>query len=496
LKIIVLAGGGGTRLWPLSRQKWPKQFLSLSGGDRETSLLVDTAHRCIGQGIQPADIHIVTGAALQEPVIRQLRSAGLEAAAANVICEPARRNTAPAIALAAQQVYEQCGDRNEVLAILPADHAFEDPLSFRLQLKEAASLAAQGYIVTLGIQPDKPETGYGYIEMADPRAGASWFPVRRFVEKPDLATARRYVDSGAYLWNAGIFLVTIGTLLDSLKAYAPDIHDLLQAGAAQACERFQEMPDISIDYAVMEKARNIAVVPLRSAWSDLGSWDNVYENMKKDGAANALQAENVQMVDTAGCLIWSETDRHIATIGLEDCLIVDTPDALLITRKGQSQDVKHVTKGLESGRFPVSEAPLSRRENWGSFQQLPSTPGPEESVCRVAINPGRAVTIPSGRPVHWCVQSGNGHLMERHFTRRLSPRDSWEQPEEAFAVVAGEQGITLVSIGDIPAPEALKTDASPTVQALAGRHEAEDGVIPLFDKAYKFVRRLSQLQVF
>jgi mannose-1-phosphate guanylyltransferase/mannose-6-phosphate isomerase len=454
MKVLILAGGGGSRLWPLSRQTWPKQFLNLAPTNAETSLLLDTIQRCVCESVSLDEIYIITGAALLPLLERELRRADLENLLPNVICEPMRRNTAPAIALAACYIQEKTGNTDDILAVLPADHAFSDTEGFQSQLAMAMRPALDGSIVTLGIEPTRPETGYGYIQVAEQLLQNPWIPVTQFVEKPDYKTACKYLESGCYFWNSGIFLMRLNTLQNAFRTHSPEIARLTDAGYRQAYTQFAAMPDISIDYAIMEKSDNIVVMPLQTAWSDMGCWDNVHEMMPQDDNGNVVRGDNLQPLDTRNTLIWSETKRHIATIGLDGCLIVDTPDALLISAQGQSQQVKEIVKALESGQFHLPESQAhEKQERWGSLSSLAyadeSTLQP--SACRLCIKPNQTIQITVDKETQWCLQSGNGVLYTRQVFKVLQPDVFWTQKSQEITLLqTGELGATLLSMGARP----------------------------------------------
>jgi mannose-1-phosphate guanylyltransferase/mannose-1-phosphate guanylyltransferase/mannose-6-phosphate isomerase len=339
---VILSGGAGTRLWPLSRRARPKQMLDLAG---QGPMLAQTAER-------------VTDASLFAP---PLVVAGKDQAAAiaavlpraELILEPVARNTAPAIALAALSV-----DKEDVLLILPSDHLVADPERFRDAVRRAWPWAADGWIVTFGMKPERAETGYGYIERGAGLDEGIHHAVR-FVEKPDAATAGRYAASGRYDWNGGIFLMRAGTYLAALQKYAPKIATAAKAAMEGAVKKgrrlhpdsaaFAESLSESIDYAVMEKAEKIAVVPVSIGWSDVGSWEALLDRLERDGQGNALTGDVLEM-GTKNCLIRSEGPL-IAAIGIEDLVVIATQDAVLIVPRTMSQKVKDVVETLkERGR--------------------------------------------------------------------------------------------------------------------------------------------------
>ncbi|HYN46155.1 MAG TPA: sugar phosphate nucleotidyltransferase, partial [Allosphingosinicella sp.] len=313
---VILSGGAGTRLWPLSRRARPKQMLDLTGGG---SMLALTAKRVADAALFAAPI-VVAGADQAEAIEAEMPDIGA------LILEPAPRNTAPAIALAALAC-----DRSDVLLVLPSDHLIADDEGFAEGVRRGLPFAQDGWIVTFGMKAEKPETGYGYIERGEALADGV-FAAARFVEKPDAAAAQAYVAGGRHDWNAGIFLMRAGTYIEALETHAPQIFAAVTTGA------FAASPAQSIDYAVMEKAGKVAVVPARIGWSDIGSWEAVLDVSDKDGDGNFVAGPGLA-IDARGCLIRSEGPL-IAAIGVEDLIIVATQDAVLVVPKRQSQKVR------------------------------------------------------------------------------------------------------------------------------------------------------------
>jgi mannose-1-phosphate guanylyltransferase len=343
---LILAGGAGTRLWPLSRASLPKQLLALTGGD---TLMQMTVKRILPI-IPPGNIFVATnreyGALIKQQVPELLPG--------NIIEEPSPKNTAPCIGLAAAQMSRL--DPSAVMASLHADHFIANEEAFRQSLLAAGELAQQGYLVTLGITPDRPETGYGYIQRG-PDLGQfnhhQVYQVSRFLEKPDLATAQRFVASGEYYWNSGIFIWQLSTLLHAFQEYLPEFYDQLgqmeQAMAAgQAIDPiWHKIRSESIDVGIMERATKVAVVPVDFGWNDVGSWAAIHEINLKDEYGNvALGVEHLAF-DTTGMMVQGN-GRLIATIGLQDIVIVDTEDALLVCAKDKVQDIKKVVEWLKS----------------------------------------------------------------------------------------------------------------------------------------------------
>lgn len=341
---VIMAGGSGTRFWPLSRAARPKQFLPLGSGDEA---LIAAAARRLEHLVPRERILVVTSEALAE----QTRAALPGLPAANVLAEPVGRNTAACVGWAAAVVARR--DPAAVLAVLPADHHIADEPGHDAVLARAIDAARAGDLVTVGIRPTRPETGYGYIETGGEIAPGV-HRARRFVEKPDLATAKRFVDDGAFLWNSGMFFFRADVLLHAVDAHLPALGAALRdfdAAAARGDEAaavragYAALPAVSIDHGVMEKAGRVAVVPGDFGWSDVGSWMSAWELAPRDGAGNATFGD-VVTVDAKGCYVRAADGRTVAVVGLDDVVVVDTPDALLVVPRGRAQDVRAVIEAL------------------------------------------------------------------------------------------------------------------------------------------------------
>lgn len=403
---VVLSGGSGSRLWPLSRQNQPKQFLTLIG---DHSLFQETILRA--SALPDAGAPVTVCAEDHRFMVgEQLQEIGVANGA--IILEPIARNTAPAIALAALHLVAQ--EPEATMLVLPADHLIEDVQAFREAVARASTLAAQDWLVTFGIEPDYPETGYGYIARGDALDGAG-YRVARFVEKPDLATAERYLAEGTYAWNSGMFLFKAQRYLDELTRLAPAIVDAARAAYAQAQtdldfirlgkDAFAASPNDSIDYALMEKTGHAAVVPVSCGWSDIGSWSSLWSVAQRDDDGNRYEGDVIS-VDTRDSLVRASDRRMIATIGVEDLVIVDTPDATLVARKDRVQDVKTIVDKLkQAGR---QEHLFHRKvyRPWGNYDSIDM--GERFQVKRIVVKPGAALSLQKHhkRAEHWIVVSG------------------------------------------------------------------------------------------
>ena len=407
---VILSGGSGTRLWPRSRSNTPKQFLSLLGDEtlfQATALRVKAMH-------DVAPVVTVCAEDHRFMVGEQLQAIGM--ASGGILLEPVARNTAPAIALAALHVLEQ--DDKGVLLVLPADHLIRDEAAFREAVVAGMAQAESGALVTFGIKPDAPVTGYGYIRIGralDARVHA----IGAFVEKPDAKRARAYLESGEYLWNSGMFLFRADAYLQALEQYAPAILAATRAAYEAAsrdldfirvdADAFAASPSDSIDYAVMEHATHAAVVPVDCGWSDVGAWSSLWEVAERDAEGN-VQLGDAIAIDTSDSYLQAADDRLVAALGVRDLIVVDTADAVLVAHRDRVQDVKLLVDRLKAeGRTEHLHHRKVYRP-WGSYDSL--AVGPGFQVKRIVVKPGAALSLQrhQRRAEHWIVVSGTAEV--------------------------------------------------------------------------------------
>lgn len=398
MKIIILAGGGGTRLFPLSRDCYPKQFLHVIG---DKSLLAQTIERFLGL-VEAKDIIIVTNERYIFHVQSEIKS--INAQEAHIITEPMGKNTAPAIALAQSYCQDvlQCDD-DEILFVSPSDHLIKPIDAFQDLIKNAQDVAKDN-IITLGIKPTKPEIGYGYIEAEKNNNLAK--KVISFKEKPDLATAQEYISSGNYYWNGGMFMFSIATMQAELTKYMPSIIDITQNGYQYTVDNFVDMPDISIDYAVAEKSQKMMMIPMENIyWNDIGSFDAIAEVLS-DKDKNVFKGDILAENCTDTMIIGD--NRLIAGIDLENLMIIDTPDALLVAKKGESQKVKNIVNKLKQNKRKEAKENVTMYRSWGKYTLLTESEG--YRVRKVEMDPGASLTMQMHyhRSEHWTVISGTG----------------------------------------------------------------------------------------
>ena len=416
MKTVILAGGKGTRLWPLSRELMPKQFIKLFD---DRSLFQRTVERAMLFS-KPSEIFIVTNEAYRFRILDDLRELGIELPGENILLEPMAKNTLPAILWATLKIEEDFGD--SVVTVLPSDHVIEANDAY-MEAFENAEKLAKSHLVTFGIKPTRPHTGYGYIKPGE-RIGELGYRVAEFKEKPDLETAKRYVESG-YYWNSGMFAFSTSLFIEEVRKHAPDVWEAFEEGG-DIEEVYKRAPEISIDYGVMEKTDKAAVVPLNTFWSDLGSFDAIYEVLEKDEDGNAVKvsghgAEYINLSSKRNLVM---TKRLTATIGVEDMIIVDTDDALLIAHRGEAQRVKEIFRILKERKDERAFVHRTAYRPWGSYTVLEE--GERYKIKRLTVLPGKKLSLQMHyhRSEHWVVVRGTAKVTVGEKEILLRPGES------------------------------------------------------------------------
>lgn len=448
---VLLCGGAGTRLWPLSRKSYPKQFVKLTG---EESLYQASAQRLSGTGF--AAPMIVTAADFRFIVIEQL--AALEIAPSDILIEPAAKNTAAAICAAALAL--EARTPGALMLVAPSDHVIPDAARFRSVVQAATPAAMTGQLVTFGIRPDRAETGYGWLELSTPTPdfAPEPQPLQSFVEKPDARRAEALLAGGMHLWNAGIFLFSTTAILDAFSNHAPDVlKDTREAfeGAEEdlsftrlAPEPWSGLPDISIDYAVMERAPNLSVVPYAGAWSDLGDWHAVWREADPD-TAGTVTAGPASALDCRGTLLQATSEtQELVGIGLTDIIAVAMPDAVLVAHRDRAQDVKQAVAALKAKAASQAETLPRDYRPWGWFESL--VVGSRFQVKRIVVHPGAALSLQSHhhRSEHWIVVEGTARVTVDQDIKLVSENESVYIPLGAVHRMEnpGKVPLTLIEV--------------------------------------------------
>jgi len=410
---VILSGGAGTRLWPVSRRAHPKPFMELVDGETLAEKTLNRARAVAGDSpvitVTSRDYYFYT---------RDLyASVGNNSGSEHFLLEPMGRNTAPAIALAAMSVRDNFHEDASLL-VMPADHLIADLHNFKASVKEALKLSNEGFLVTFGIHPTHAETGFGYIRQGDALTMNGGFRVAEFVEKPDEATAIKYLESGEYHWNSGMFCFQASSFLDALKRHAPDVYnaasrvweatDKSSSPIELPAELFSECPSISVDYAVMEQADNTAVVVSDFGWSDIGSWKAISELYESDDAGNRVRGKAI-LVGSKECFVQGD-ERVIAVVGVENLIIVDTGDAVLVTDRNQAQDVKEVVAQLSDLKHEAVDFHKTVHRPWGSYTILEDAE--DCKVKRLVVKPGQVLSLQrhQRRAEHWTVVKGTAKV--------------------------------------------------------------------------------------
>ena len=406
---VILCGGSGTRLWPLSRDSYPKQFLRLLGND---SLLQQTAKRLEAiESVQP--VTLICGESSRFVIAEQMREIGVTGA--TILLEPVRRNTAPAIAASALHALAQGED--PILLVLPSDHVMGDSAAFTRAVSVAVQAAKAGDMVTFGVTPTTPETGYGYI-LADGSAAGQAHQVVSFVEKPDLPTAERYLKDGKYFWNSGMLVFKASRFIAELKQFHPEMLAVCRAAVERAskyldfvrldAQSYSASPDISVDYAVMERTQKARMVPLNAGWDDIGSWASLWNVAEKDPQNNVVRGDAL-LEDCQNCLVHG-TARLVTVVGMEDTIIVETADAVLVMKADKAQDVKKIVARLAASDRPEASQHREIFRPWGSYDSIGM--GDRFQVKRIKVKPGAKLSLQMHhhRAEHWVVVSGTARV--------------------------------------------------------------------------------------
>ncbi|HAU93964.1 MAG TPA: mannose-1-phosphate guanylyltransferase/mannose-6-phosphate isomerase [Alteromonas sp.] len=463
MKPVVLAGGSGSRLWPKSRAALPKQFLALTS---EQTMLQETLQRL--DGSSAANPIVICNDAHRFLVAEQLRQMGGDHG--GIILEPVGRNTAPAIALAALHAMQT--DDDPVLLVLAADHLIKDSAGFQAAVSKANELAMDGNLVTFGIVPDQAHTGYGYIKGGE--AIGVGMKVDEFVEKPDLATAQQYVDSGNYFWNSGMFMFKASVYLAELKKHAPEMYSICEQAIATESkdldfiridpEIFATCPDDSIDYAVMEKTALAAMVPLDAGWSDVGSWSSLWETAdNKDENGNVIVGDAI--LEGVNNSYINAEERLIAVVGLDDVVVVETKDAVMVANKNKVQDIKNVVNKLKAEQRPEFQFHREVFRPWGSYDSIDN--GKRFQVKRITVKPGEKLSVQMHhhRAEHWIVVSGTANVTIGEKTQLVTENES-----------------VYIPIGDVHALENPGKIPLELIEVQSGAYLGEDDIVRFSDR--------------
>lgn len=461
---VIVAGGSGSRLWPLSRGQHPKQFLSLNSESQ--TMLQMTLQRLHGMEMMPP--LLICSEEHRFLAAEQLRAIGFDKA--SILLEPAGRNTAPAIALAALHA-SKTNSEDSVLLILAADHVISDVTAFQRCVEAAQPLAEAGKLVACGVVPTHAETGYGYIEQGE--VIGNGFVINRFVEKPDAATAQSYLDSGRFLWNSGMFMFRASRYLQELERFAPDILKACQASMGNAQEdltfirvgktAFEDCRSDSIDYAVMEKTDDAVVVPLDAGWSDVGNWSALWDVSAKDSAGNAVQGD-VILQDSTRTYVHS-SNRLVTTVGVQDLVIVETKDAVLVVSRDRVQDVKRLVERLKDDGRSEHYCHREIYRPWGMYDSIDN--GARYQVKRITVKPGAKLSVQMHhhRAEHWIVVSGTAQISNGDNTYLLTENQS-----------------TYIPVGQVHALENPGKIPLELIEVQSGSYLGEDDIVRFEDR--------------
>lgn len=451
---VVLCGGSGTRLWPLSRSLRPKQLLCLNG---DNTLLQQTVQRLL-KHVSPDHLYTVTHEDHKFEVkgqLAELDSRLLE----GVLAEPCARNTLPAIAWTVLEIYKR--DPEAMISVFPSDHAIGDEPAFMAAWQAAEKVAADDYLALIGIKPTEPATGYGYIQPGKSLDGQVSH-VERFVEKPDLQKAKNFVEAG-YLWNGGMFIFRAKVFMDMLSEHQPQIYKALhKLNDRNFAEVYGSFPNLSMDYGLAEKVKKIAVAPVDMNWSDLGSWDSIYQRQAKDKAGNNTRGD-VLSVDTNNSLLWS-SNGLLATLGVSNIAVIQTPDATLVCDRSRTEDIKQLVGNLQQSHSELIKTPVTVHRPWGAYTVLEE--GPNFKIKRIVVNPGARLSMQyhEHRSEHWVVVSGRAKITNGEHEIYLEQNESTYIPKT--------HRHRLENPGDVPLQ---------IIEVQCGEYVGEDDIVRLED---------------
>jgi mannose-1-phosphate guanylyltransferase/mannose-6-phosphate isomerase len=463
---VLLSGGVGSRLWPLSRENYPKQFLPLLG---EKSLFQQTLERLVGLP-EIEQTMVIAQQAHRFLIAEQLRTMSFETAT-TLLLEPAGKNTAPAAALAAFTACKS-GAEDALLLVLPADHCIHNVTAFQQNVREAAYLAEMNKLVTFGIKPTRAEIGYGYISVGAAIEGTQGYIVEGFIEKPDIVKAHSLIEKGSNWWNSGMFIFKASAYLSNLKQFAPQIYQACEQAIQKAAvmpdytypdeSSFLRCPSDSIDYAIMEHSPDVAVVPLDSDWCDVGSWSVLSEQFEADVSNNVCQG-TVYLEDCKNTYVRSES-RLVAGVGLENMVVVETPDALLVMNKEQDQQIKPLIKKMKAANLPELAFHRKVHRPWGAFEGLDK--GPRYQVKRITVAPGGKLSLQMHhhRSEHWVVVKGSAQV---------------QRGEDSFLLTENQS--TYIPIGVVHRLENVGKIELEIIEVQSGSYLGEDDIVRLED---------------
>ncbi len=462
---VILSGGSGTRLWPLSRSGYPKQFLPLLGKE---SLFQLTLNR-VKSIPNSEDPRVICNDEHRFLIAEQAHEIAVKLA--SILLEPVAKNTAPAVTLAALQLQSE-GKNDDLMLILPSDHIIANPDAFYNAVQNASDAASKDHLVTFGILPTQPETGYGYIKTGDDLKDGS-FKVDQFVEKPNLERAKEYIKLGNYLWNSGMFLFKVSTFLNEIKSHSPEILNACEQALAHSkqdldfCridkEAFSSCPSDSIDYAVMEKTKQAAVVPLDASWNDVGAWPAVWDVLHKDKNGNAHQGDVI--IESSNNNYVHANHRLVSLLGVEDLMVIETSDVVLVTHKDHAQDVKKIVDHLKKEDRTEHTTHRKVFRPWGSYDSVDQ--GPRFQVKRIIVKPGERLSLQvhHKRSEHWVVVSGTAKIRIGDDIKTLSENES-----------------TYIPVGTVHSLENPGEIPLEIIEVQTGSYLGEDDIIRLEDR--------------